>query len=144
MSVSQKIGFVKNPLNPLFNRLSSSLLVLICAGMTAPDLVFHSDGSSCGISHVHALRRCLTDQGAFSTLPLCFGQAVTLDTCDQSVLDPDWSGATVANSYKHREALFSMLVSDLWLVKRSFYMFPGNRLLLHFVCGDDTATCASL
>lgn len=30
------------------------------------------------------------------------------------MLDPGRSGATVANSYRHREPLFSTLVSDLW------------------------------
>lgn len=62
---------------------------------------------SCRISHVSTLRSCLTDQGGLRL-------SVTRSINDQSMLDPDWSGATVTDSYRHREPLFSMLVSDLW------------------------------
>lgn len=58
---------------------------------------------------------------AFQPDDLLFHYALdylSLRICDQSVFDPDERGATVADSYRHREPLFSMLVEG------------DNRLLL--------------
>lgn len=50
-------------------------------------------------------------KGGFSTWwPSNAATLVTLSIYDQSMLDPGWSGATVANSYRHRAPLFSTLV----------------------------------
>lgn len=59
------------------------------------------------------------------------GKAVSLSIYDQSLLDPGWSDATVATSYRHRGALFSMLVTDL-------FMFAGSYCTL---CGNNTTRC---
>lgn len=66
---------------------------------------------------------------AFQPDDLLFHYALdylSLRICDQSVFDPEERGATVADSYRHREPLFSMLGSYCAVV-----------------CGDNTATSPS-